>query len=128
MRIVRALIALFIATLLGSSLMSVVPAGATEALPERVITGSRTPLTYKSFYVEGNIEAYPSGRAVLQKKACRSCKYKKVKKFTTTAYGNYRVKIYTPRTGKWKWRVKVKAQGGYATSYSQVFATFYKRK
>ncbi|WP_248580229.1 hypothetical protein [Nocardioides sp. InS609-2] len=126
MRIVRALIAMFIAALLGTSILSVVPAGATDTLPTRVITGERQATTYRAFSLKGNIEAFPNGEANLQKKACGSCKFKTVNKVKTTAYGNYKTKIFTPPTGKWKWRVKVKAQGGYATSYSPVFATFFK--
>ena len=127
MRIVRALIALFIATMLGTSVLSALPAGATDSLPARIITGDRTGLTYRSFSITGNIEAFPSGKAKLQKKACGSCKFKTVDKLVrASAYGNYKVKIFTPAKGVWKWRLKVKEQGGYATSYGPVFATYFK--
>ncbi len=127
MRIVRTLIALFVAGLVGSSALSVVPAGASESLPTRIITGDDTPKTYRSFKLAGNIEAFPNGKAFLQKKKCGKCNFKTVKKnVKTTAYGNYSTTIYTPPKGKWKWRIKVKAQGGYATSYSPIFATLFK--
>ncbi|WP_426242539.1 hypothetical protein [Nocardioides sp. LHG3406-4] len=123
MRIVRALIALFVAVLIGSSAL---PAGATGSLPERVITHDTQPKTYKSFKLTGNIEAYPNGKALVQKKKCRGCDFKTVDKITTSAYGNYSTKIYAPLKGKWKWRIKVNEQGGYAASYSDVIATFVK--
>ncbi len=126
MRTVRALIALFIATTLGMSALAAVPAVAAGSLPTRVITGDDTQKTYRSFSLKGNIEAFPSSKARLQKKECGSCKFKTIKKVKTSAYGNYSTTIYTPPRGKWKWRVKVKAQGGYATSYSPVFATLFK--
>ena len=126
MRIVRALTALFVAVLIGTAMLSTGSASATDSLPERVISADTEPKTFKSFKLTGTIEAYPSGKALVQKKKCRSCDFKTVDKINTSAYGSYSTKIYAPLKGKWKWRIKVNEQGGYAASYSEVIATFVK--
>jgi hypothetical protein len=126
MRIFRALTAMIVAVLIGTSMLSLASAGATDTLPERVITADTKPKTYKSFKLTGTVEALPNGKALVQKKKCRSCDFKTVDKIRTSAYGNYSTKIQAPLKGKWKWRIKVNEQGGYAASYSEVIATFVK--
>lgn len=125
MRIVRALLALLTAALLGATTLSTVPAGAAD-LPTRIIDSSTEPKTYRSFVLSGTVEAYPLGKVLVQKKKCKGCSFKTVDKIKTTEFGSYRTKIYAPLKGKWKWRLKVNEQGGYAASYSKVYATFVK--
>ncbi|QBX54890.1 hypothetical protein EXE58_05040 [Nocardioides seonyuensis] len=69
------------------------------------------PLTGLETYVP-----YADGKVKLQKKKCKKCSWKNVKKLRTNDSGKFKTRIYAPRQGRWKWRVYVKASDGYGTT------------
>jgi hypothetical protein len=127
MRVFRALTALIVAVLLGTSLLGPSAASAASDAPKRVVeVNADKKLDYRSFRYKGVVEALPNGKVLLQKKACGKCSWKTVKKLKTNDAGKFRTKIFTPNKGKFLWRTRVNAQDGYARSYSRQIATFFK--
>ena len=59
---------------------------------------------------------YADGKVKLQKKKCKKCAWKNVKKLRTNESGKFKTRIYAPRQGRWKWRVYVEASDGYGTT------------
>ena len=97
---------------------------AGSTLPKRTVTSAVTT-THHRLVLKGKVSPGHAKRAVfVQKKTCRSCDWKQVDKVRTSDTSRYRVRIYAPATGAWFWRVKVRAYGGYGTSYSKVWKTY----
>lgn len=140
MPIVRTLAAVSTAALLGVSTLSVAPASAGQALPKRTIAEARpadNQVSFNTFKLKGTVTEIQAdgvtylpyaGKVHIQKKACpkKSCKWKTVRKVKTNAKGKYFTKIQAPRTGRWKWRVKVKASNGYGTTKGETWTLFFK--
>lgn len=141
MRIIRTVIAALLAALLGMSAIAAAPAQADQALPKRTITEqppSEHQINFNTFRLKGAVTElqadgvtslpYAEKKVQLQKKACpkSSCKWKTVKKVKTNEVGKYKTKIFAPRSGRWKWRVKVKASNGYGTTKGQAWTLFFK--
>jgi hypothetical protein len=102
------------------------PAGAsaTQALPKRTVTSEVVKVAGKLIF-KGKVSPEHAGKAVfIQVKNCRPCEWRGYEKVTTSDASRYRVRIYAPRKGARFWRAKVRAYGGYATSYSGVWKTY----
>jgi hypothetical protein len=140
MRIIRTVIAGLLAALLGLSAFAAAPVQADQALPKRTITEEPPgdhQLNFNTFKLKGVVTEvqvdgvtylpYADKTVQLQKKACAkaSCKWKTVNKVKTDETGKYKTKIFAPRTGRWKWRVKVKASHGYATTKGEIWTLFF---
>ena len=140
MRMIRTVLAAFVAAVLvlGVGAVALAPAGASSA-PKRVIDEeppSENKVSFNAFRLKGNITQplpdgtfarYVDGPVKLQKKTCQKCRWKVVKTMKTNQYGTFKTRIYTPRTGRWKWRVKVPASDGYATTKGKVWTTYFRR-
>lgn len=99
-------------------------APVARVLPKRTITSDVVKVKGK-LILHGNVSPDYARQSVdIQKRKCAKCAWKPFDKVTTTAKGNYRVRIYAPRKGAWFWRAKVRASGGYGTSYSGVWKTY----
>jgi hypothetical protein len=138
--IIRTLIAGLLAAFLGLGVIAVAPAQADQALPKRTIT-EQPPgdhqLNFNTFLLKGTVTElqadgvtylpYVEKTVQLQKKACatKACPWKTVKKTKTNELGKYRTKIFAPREGRWKWRVKVKASNGFGTTKGEVWTLFF---
>lgn len=140
MRIIRTVIAGLLAALLGLSAFAAAPVQADQALPKRTITEEPPgdhQLNFNTFKLKGVVTElqvdgvtylpYAEKKVQLQKKACpkKSCKWKTVKQVKTDETGKYKTKIFAPRTGRWKWRVKVKASNGYGTTKGEIWTLFF---
>lgn len=134
MRIIRTVIVSLLAALLSLSALAASPVQADQALPKRTITEvpptEEQKVSFNAFKLNGVVTEVQadgvtylpySGKVQLQKKACKRCNWKTVKKVRTDETGKYRTKIYVPQTGVWKWRVKVKASNGYGTTKGEVW-------
>ena len=136
MRIIRTVIIGLLATLLSLSAFAAAPVQADQALPKRTITevtpDTSQQIDFDTFKLNGVVTElqadgvtylpYAEKKVQLQKKACaKGCNWKTVNQVKTDATGKYKTKIHTPRTGRWKWRVKVKASNGYGTTKGQVW-------
>ena len=136
MRVFRAVLAAFVAALL---MIGALSTGATAgSLPERII--DETPpgnkqVTYNAFKLKGKVEEpqidgtvlpYAERKVFIQKKACRKCAWRTNKKVGTDEAGKYKTRIYAPERGRWKWRVKVKASGGYGTTKGTAWTLYFR--
>lgn len=140
MRIIRTMIAGLLAALLGLSAFAAAPVQADQALPKRTITEEPPgdhQINFNTFKLKGVVTElqadgvtelpYADQKVQLQKKACpeKSCKWKTVKQVKTKDTGKYQTKIFAPRTGRWKWRVKVKGSNGYGTTKGEIWTLFF---
>ena len=140
MRIIRTVIAGLLAALLGLSAFAAAPVQADLALPKRTITEEPPgdhQLNFNTFKLKGVVTElqadgvtylpYADQKVQLQKKACpkKSCHWKTVHQIKTDETGKYKTKIYAPRTGRWKWRVKVKASNGFGTTKGEIWTLFF---
>jgi len=140
MRMIRTVLAAFAAVVLslGLGASTLAPAGAADK-PKRILE-EKNPKDFQVDFnafklkgkvyqplVDGTVEPYVEGVVKLQKKTCGTCKWKTVKKVKTNENGAYTTKIFTPRQGRWKWRVKVPASDGYATTKGATWTTLFDR-
>ena len=137
MRMLRNVVAALLAALLVTGLVSATSVGAgASSLPQRVIDekppGDRQ-LTYNAFKLKGTVTepqldgtTLPYvGKVKILKKACRTCKWKTVKKVKTDASGAYRTRIYAPNRGRWKWRSKVDHSDGYSNTKGKIWTLYF---
>lgn len=145
MRMLRTVLAALLTAVLGLGAFVALPADAAS-LPKRVITEEPPgdhQVTFNAFKLKGKVEepvvvTQPDGTVVetyvpyarekvhLQKRACKACGWKTVKKIETNDYGVYKTRIFAPREGRWKWRVKVKGSDGYATTKGKVWTLYFR--
>ncbi len=140
MRIIRTMIAGLLAALLGLSAFAAAPVQADQALPKRTITEEPPgdhQINFNTFKLKGVVTElqadgvtylpYADQKVQLQKKLCpkASCKWKTVKQVKSDETGKYKTKIFAPRTGRWKWRVKVKGSNGYGTTKGEIWTLFF---
>lgn len=101
-------------------------ASSARALPKRDIASNIADKGNRLIF-KGNVNPGHAHKAVfIQKKACKGerCDWHKFKRVETNDKGGFRARITAPRDGYWYWRAKVKAHGGYGTSYSDVWRTY----
>lgn len=138
MRMIRTVLAAPLAAVLtlglGASLQA--PAGAADR-PKRVIVEDNpkdNQVSFDAFRLKGvvtqplpdlTLTPYVDGVVKLQKKTCRDCRWKVVKKLRTNDRGVFKTRIYTPFEGSWKWRVKVPASNGYAGTKGKVWTLYF---
>ncbi|PVG82535.1 hypothetical protein DDE18_13915 [Nocardioides gansuensis] len=142
MRTIRTLVVALLAAVLGLGVTTIAPAHADSSLPKRVITEEPPgdhQVTYNAFKLKGKVEnpvvdaagtvtytPYADSKIQLQKKACKKCNWRTVKKFRTDESGIYKTRIYAPKSGRWKWRVKVKGSDGYATTKGTAWTLYFR--
>jgi hypothetical protein len=113
------------ALVMGLGLVTAQSTSAGAALPEREITikvGNQ--VTYNTFMLKGRVEAWPKGKVTVQRKTCRSCAWKFYKTDTTNGQRRYSTRAKSPSRGRWFYRVRVKGDDSYATSYSPSVSAF----
>jgi hypothetical protein len=107
---------------------------AQQSKPERVI--SETPpkqVSYNAFRLKGKVEnpqvdgtLVPfQGKVLLTKKACKTCKFKTVRKIKVNDKGVFKARLTVPDRGRWKWQVKVKSNATYATTKGEKWTLFF---
>lgn len=121
MRLAAATIALLAAAPLAS--LGTAHAAAGEPKPERVISIKGVEPKDGVFFVKGNVEpAYKERFAILQRKLKSEDSWGNARKFKTTAESTYRERVYAlNRPGMVCYRVKIKGNDTFATSYSAQF-------
>lgn len=139
MFIIRTVVAGLLAALLGIGVVVAAPAQADQALPKRTITEQppgEHQINFNTFKLKGTVTElqvdgvtylpYAEKTVQLQKKVCaKGCPWKTVKKSKTDEVGKYKFRIFAPREGRWKWRVKVKASNGFGTTKGEVWTLFF---
>lgn len=140
MRITRTVIAGLLAMLLGMSAFAAAPAQAEQSLPKRTLVEqppAEHQVNFNTFLLKGTVSElqadgvtylpYADQKVQLQKKLCPQarCKWKTVNQIKTDELGKYKTKIYAPRTGRWKWRVKIKGSNGFGTTKGEAWTLFF---
>lgn len=132
MRLFRHVLTVLVVTLLGAGFL-VAPANAAAA-PERIITERRpTQVNFTAFQLrgqvnqpmpDGSLKPYALQRVKVQKKKCKKCAWKVIKTIRTNEYGVYKTRIYAPKKGRWRWRARIPASGGYAVTTGNVWTLY----
>jgi len=97
-----------------------------RALPKREIS-SNIKNTGDKLIFKGNVSpGHAEKKVIIQKKNCKSdeCSWYGWKTVTTNEKGGFSQRVQAPDKGSWFWRAKVKAYGGYGTSYSSAWRTY----
>lgn len=136
----RTVIAGLLAALIAMSAFAA-PVQAEQSLPKRTLSEQPAEdhqINFNTFKLKGTVTElqadgvtylpYAERAMQLQKKACAraKCPWKTVRKIKTNELGKYRTNIYTPRTGLWKWRVKIKASDGFGTTKGTVYTLLFR--
>jgi hypothetical protein len=136
MRIFRTVATGLLATLVGLGVAVAGPTTASnaQAKVERVIT-ERPPkqVSYNAFRLKGKVEnpqvdgtLLPfQGKVMLTKKACKTCKFKTVRKVKVNDKGVFKTRLTVPARGRWVWRVKVKSNSTYKTTLGEKWTLFF---
>ena len=114
-----------------------IASNAQQAKPERIIT--ETPpaekqVAYNAFRLKGKVEnpqvdgtLLPfQGKVLLTKKACKTCKFRTVRKIKVNDKGVFKARLTVPDRGRWKWQVKVKGNSTYATTKGEKWTLFFR--
>ena len=99
---------------------------AERAQPKRTIA-STIEDTGATLVFRGNVSpGHANKRVFIQKKNCKGerCDWHRFATVRTNDKGGFHRQVPAPKDGYWYWRAKVKAHGGYGTSYSDVWRTF----
>lgn len=126
-----------VASLVGVAAVVAGPTTASSAgsKPERIIT--ETPpkqVAYDAFRLKGKVEDPQAdgtllpyqGKVLLTKKACRTCKFRTVRKLKVNDKGVFKARLTVPDRGRWKWQVKVKGNDTYATTKGEKWTLFFR--
>lgn len=136
MRIVRAVLAAFIAALLVAGVLSM--SASAGSAPKRIID-EESPrdhqVSYNAFrlkgvvsepQLDGTLLPYANQPVKILKKKCGTCSWKVVRKVTTDETGLFRTKIYAPEKGRWRWRSKVDHSNGYGNTKGNVWTLYFR--
>ncbi|MCB0908984.1 MAG: hypothetical protein KDB63_17910 [Nocardioidaceae bacterium] len=108
------------------ALSPVADASAPDKAPARNVTSKvvkvKGHLVFKGHVSDG----YNRKQVIIQRATCKppKCNFKTYKTTKTSKAGKYSARIGAPARGSWYFRAKVKAAGGFATSYSGVWRTY----
>lgn len=139
MRMFRNVVAALLAAFLVTGLVSATSVGAgASSLPERIIEEkppAEHQVTYNAFKLKGTVTEpqadgvtvlpYANQKVKILKKACRTCRWKTVKKVKTNDSGVFKTRIYAPNEGRWKWRSKVDHSNGYSNTKGKVWTLYF---
>lgn len=121
---------------LGVAVAGPTTASNAQAKVERVIT-ERPPdekqVAYNAFQLKGKVEnpqvdgtLLPfQGKVLLTKKACKTCKFRTVRKVKVNEKGVFKTRLVVPDRGRWIWRVKVKGNSTYKTTTGEKWTLFF---
>lgn len=124
----RTLIVGLVAGVLALTLLGAAPATA-DPKPYRQVGGKIVNVTQHKLAFKGKVfgaqeRAYAGRITWLQKKTCRSCNWRVVKRERTNSHTRYRYPVGAPRHGKWFYRVVVPETRVYRKSFSDVYYTY----
>ena len=138
MRTFRTVATGLLATLVGLGVAVAGPTTASNAVskPERILTEvppDGHQVAYNAFRLKGTVSnpqvdgtLLPfQGKVLLTKKACKTCKFKTVRKVKVNEKGVFKTRITVPDRGRWVWRVKVKSNSTYKTTLGEKWTLFF---
>ncbi len=99
-------------------------AAAAEPLPTRTVV-SKVVKNKGHLIFKGRVDPGDPGKnVVIQRKKCGTCDWRFYAKVQTDETLHYAREIAVPRTGRWFYRAKVSAYGGYGPSRSGVWKVY----
>lgn len=108
------------------ALSPVADASTADKLPSRNVT-SKVVKVKGHLVFKGHVsDNYNRKQVIIQRATCKppKCNFKTYTTTKTSAAGKYDARVGAPAKGSWYFRAKVKASGGFATSYSGVWRTY----
>jgi hypothetical protein len=134
MRVFRTVLAALVAALLVVGASST---GATAGSAPKRVLEEKAPTqvglyayklkgTVSEPQADGTLLPYANQKVKILKKACGSCKWKTAKKIKTNDLGKFKVKIFAPDKGRWKWRTKIDHSNGFGNTKGDVWTLFLK--
>jgi len=136
MRMLRAVLAAFVAALLvtGALSMSAVAGSAPKRIIDEVPPRDKQ-VSYNAFKLKGTVTEpqldgtalpYANQTVKILKKKCGTCKWKTVKKVKTNDSGVFKTRIFAPERGRWRWRSKVDHSNGYGNTKGKVWTLYFR--
>lgn len=95
--------------------------------PKREVSSKIVEQKGNKLVLKGNVSpGHAQKPVIIQKRNCKKpkCNWYQFNKVRTNEKGGYSSRVTAPRNGYDYWRAKVKAHGGYGTSYSQEYRTY----
>lgn len=95
--------------------------------PKREVSSNIVEAKRNRLILRGNVSpGHANAPVFIQKRNCMKprCNWYQFNKVQTNKKGGYSSRVTAPRKGYDFWRAKVKAHGGYATSYSEAWRTY----
>ena len=95
--------------------------------PKREISAKIVETKRNKLILKGNVSPGHAQKSVfIQKRNCmkKKCNWYQFNKVQTNKKGGFSSRVTAPRNGYDFWRAKVKAHGGYGTSYSEKWRTY----
>jgi hypothetical protein len=136
MRIVRAVLAAFVAALLVTGVLGM--SASAGSAPKRIIDEEPPrdhQVSYNAFklkgvvsepQLDGTLLPYANQPVKILKKKCGTCSWKVVRKVMTDETGLFKTKIYAPEKGRWRWRSKVDHSNGYGNTKGNVWTLYFR--
>ena len=120
----RRLATAVLAVLLAAGPMASAAPAAAEPLPTRTVV-SKVVKNKGHLIFKGRVDpGDPDKNVVIQRKKCGTCAWKFYAKVQTDETLHYKREIAVPRKGRWFYRAKVSAYGGYGPSRSGVWKVY----
>lgn len=124
----RTILAGLVACILTLTLTGAPPANAAPK-PAREVGGKIVNVTQQKLAFKGKVfgareRPYARRNVELQKRTCKSCIWRVVKRDRTDRNTRYRFRVGAPREGRWYYRVAVPETKKYRKSFSDVYYTF----
>lgn len=101
-------------------------ASADAKAPARKVT-SKVDTVKGRLVFKGHVSGdYNRKQVIIQRATCKppKCDFKTYSTTKTTKTAKYSARVGAPAKGSWFFRAKVKASGGFATSYSGMWRTY----
>ena len=95
--------------------------------PKRKVSSKIVETKRNKLILKGNVSpGHAKAPVYIQKRNClkKKCDWYQFNKVQTNKKGGYSSRVTAPRRDYDYWRAKVKAHGGYATSYSEAWRTY----
>ncbi len=100
---------------------------AAAAKPKREVSSKIVETKRNKLLLKGNVSpGHTKAPVYIQKRNCmkKKCNWYQFNKVQTNKKGGFSSRVTAPRNGYDYWRAKVKAHGGYGTSYSEAWRTY----
>jgi hypothetical protein len=134
MRMLRSFAIVLITAVLALGLGVTTPATAATKPKRTLVEQPIKEVAIRTFVMKGQVTELQAdgitelpyrGKVQFQRKDCRKCPWKTQKTVKTNKRGVYKSRVYAPRTGRWKWRVRVPGSDGFRATVGRGIWLYY---